>query len=109
MRFCDREGFFGPGNYFAEKAHYSTHGYEHTETDGDLKGSGSLFLAKVIIGDALAMTKKKRKENLDLNKGPPVPGDPNGRTYDSIYGNDEMYVVYSNLACYPQYYVYFSK
>ena len=46
---------------------------------------------------------------MDLNKCPLVPNDLEGRRYDSIFGNDKMYVVYSNLQAYPSYYVYFKK
>jgi len=55
MRFCDKEGFFGPGNYFALNAGYSTGGFEHVEQDGDCKGWGGVFYAQVLIGDALKM------------------------------------------------------
>jgi len=109
MRFCDRNGYFGPGNYFAERADYSSYGFEHTEQSGDLKGSGGLFFAKVIIGEAMDKYNETRGNSCDLNKCPAIPGDPTGRTYDSIYGNKKMYVVYSNLKCYPAYYVYFKK
>jgi hypothetical protein len=60
MRFCDKNGFFGPGNYFALSAGYSTKGFEHQEQSGDLLGKSGLFLAKVLIGDVLSMNNTLR-------------------------------------------------
>jgi len=60
MRFCDKDGYFGPGNYFALRADYSTRGFEHIEKDGDFKGLGGVFFAQVLIGDALPMENRNR-------------------------------------------------
>jgi len=60
MRFCDKDGFFGPGNYFALRADYSTSGFEHIEQDGDCKGCGGVFFASVLTGDVMKMENRSR-------------------------------------------------
>jgi hypothetical protein len=56
-----------------------------------------VFIAQIIIGEALVQTNEQKGKMTTQNMCPMIPGSSPERRYDSIYGNQKMYVVYSNL------------
>jgi len=94
MRFS-RQGMWGQGNYFAEKAEYS----DNYAYQGH-RGLKQLFLAKVLTGDSILM-----KSDGSLRMPPLKTGGGNVR-YDTVCGDTHgcrVYIAYSNDKAYPFY------
>ena len=92
------DGMYGYGNYFAIHANYSVSGSYCKDEGNNTKG---LFLAKLLIG----VTFVDSNQQMRGQKKPPQK--PDVKMYDSVTGNQQMYIVYDNEKSYPAYYLKF--
>jgi len=92
MRFA-KEGYFGIGIYFHEKASYS-HNYSFISKSK----TRTMLIADVLTGESFLSA---NNQTLRL---PPFKDENNKIRYDSVKADyDEIYVLYNNMRAYPKY------
>ncbi len=115
MMQCSRQGLWGRGLYFATKSSYSdSYSYTPDEEETQHGDEREMFLAKLLVGNAVEMNRDespaKAADCKSLTR-PPINPDT-GLKFNTVTGwtgGSHVWVVYENGRAYPDYLVRYYK